>query len=211
MPRGAAFFHWLNRETGLQSMREYGNRDIYLILITRFLRMFAYGGAALVLAIFLYTEAGVSWKQTGTFMTLTLLGDAAISYILTIVADKVGRRRVLLIGSFLMTFSGTVFTFSKNYYVLLLAAVFGVISPGAHEVGPFRAVEVCFPAPTFSFHLQPCTSNRSPTGRHPCATSAARSSYGYLRLVCCVFNTCHGMRAVCDWLDHLRSTNLAED
>ncbi|EXJ61986.1 hypothetical protein A1O7_02418 [Cladophialophora yegresii CBS 114405] len=137
----SAFFHWLNRETGLQSIREYGNRDIYLILMTRFLRMFAYGGAALVLAIFLYAQAGVSWKQTGTFMTLTLLGDAAISYSLTILADKVGRRRILLIGSLLMTLSGTVFAFSKNYYLLLLAAVFGVISPGAHEVGPFRAVE----------------------------------------------------------------------
>jgi MFS family permease len=143
----SAFIHWLNRETGLQSVREYGNRDIYLILVTRFLRMFAYGGAALVLAIFLYAQAGVSWKQTGTFMTLTLLGDAAISYSLTIVADKVGRRRVLLTGSLLMTLSGTVFAFSKNYYLLLFAAIFGVISPGAHEVGPFRAVEVGLTAP----------------------------------------------------------------
>ena len=140
----SAFFHWLNRETGFQSIREYGTKDIYLILITRFLRMFAYGGAALVLAIFLYTQAGVNWKQSGAFMTLTLLGDAAISYSLTIVADKIGRKRVLLIGSLLMTMSGTVFTFSKNYYVLLFAAIFGVISPGAHEVGPFRAVEVCY-------------------------------------------------------------------
>ncbi|KAJ9616368.1 hypothetical protein H2200_000086 [Cladophialophora chaetospira] len=141
MPAISAFFNWLYRETGLQSVREYGNRDIYLILVTRFLRMFAYGGAALVLAIFLYTQAGVNWKQIGTFMTLTLLGDAAISYGLTIVADKIGRRRVLLVGSALMTLAGTVFAFSKNYYVLLFAAIFGVISPGAHEVGPFRAVE----------------------------------------------------------------------
>ncbi|OAP64513.1 hypothetical protein AYL99_00485 [Fonsecaea erecta] len=137
----SAFVQWLNRETGLQSICTYGNTDIYLILLTRFLRMFAYGGAALVLAIFLYTQAGVDWKKTGTFMTLTLLGDAAISYGLTIVADKIGRRRVLLIGSLLMSFAGTVFALSKNYYVLLFAAIVGVISPGAHEVGPFRAVE----------------------------------------------------------------------
>ncbi|KIY02375.1 uncharacterized protein Z520_02513 [Fonsecaea multimorphosa CBS 102226] len=137
----SAFFQWLNRETGLQSIYTYGNTDIYLILLTRFLRMFAYGGAALVLAIFLYTQAGVDWKKTGTFMTLTLLGDAAISYGLTIVADKIGRRRVLLIGSLLMSFAGTVFALSKNYYLLLFAAIVGVISPGAHEVGPFRAVE----------------------------------------------------------------------
>ena len=75
-------------------------------------------------------------------MTLTLLGDAAISYSLTILADKVGRRRILLAGSLLMVLSGTTFAFSKNYYVLLFAAIVGVISPGAHEVGPFRAIEV---------------------------------------------------------------------
>lgn len=138
----SAFIQWLNRETGLQSIREYGNKDIYVILVTRFLRMFAYGGAALVLAIFLYTQAKLDWKQTTSFMTFTLLGDAAISYGLTIVADKIGRRRILLVGSLLMTLSGTVFAFSKNYYVLLLAAIVGVISPGAHEVGPFRAIEV---------------------------------------------------------------------
>ena len=149
----SAFMHWLNRETGFQSIRQYGSRDIYLILITRFLRMFAYGGAALVLAIFLYTEAGASWKQITTFMTLTLLGDAAISYSLTILADKVGRRRILLAGSLLMTLAGTVFALSKNYYLLLLAAIVGVISPGAHEVGPFRAIEVGSPDPPVSFLL----------------------------------------------------------
>jgi MFS family permease len=142
MPNFAGFGQWLHRETGLQSVREYGTRDIYLILITRFLRMFAYGGAALVLAVFLWAQAKVTWKQMTSFMVMTLLGDAVISYCLTIVADKIGRRKVLLTGSALMMCSGTIFAFSKNYWVLLIAAIFGVISPGAHEVGPFRAVEV---------------------------------------------------------------------
>ncbi len=103
--------------------------------------MIAYGGAALVLGIFLWV-AGNKGTQIGTFMTLTLLGDAVISYVLTIMADKIGRRRVLLTGSLLMTLAGTVFASTKNYYLLLGAAIVGVISPGAHEVGPFRAVEV---------------------------------------------------------------------
>lgn len=130
----------------------HGNKDIYVILLCRYLRMIAYGGAALVLGIFLWV-AGNKGTQIGTFMTLTLLGDALISYVLTLVADKVGRRRVLLTGSLLMTFAGTVFAFTQNYYALLFAAVVGVISPGAHEVGPFRAVEVC---------LKCCSSPRIP-------------------------------------------------
>ncbi|KAK3634811.1 hypothetical protein LTR56_015092 [Elasticomyces elasticus] len=135
-----AFVEWLVHETSLHSLFTHGTRDIYIILLSRFLRMYAYGGAALVLGIYLYT-AGNSGIQIGTFMSLTLLGDAAISYLLTMMADKIGRRRVLRVGSLLMTLAGTVFAFSSNYWVLLFAAVLGVISPGAHEVGPFRAVE----------------------------------------------------------------------
>ncbi|EMC97993.1 hypothetical protein BAUCODRAFT_104938 [Baudoinia panamericana UAMH 10762] len=135
-----SFKEWLLHETSLHSLLASGTRDIYIILLARFLRMCAYGGAALVLGIFLYT-AGNKGTQIGLFMSMTLLGDAAISYLLTIMADRIGRRRVLMIGSLLMAFAGTVFALTKNYYLLLLAAIVGVISPGAHEVGPFRAVE----------------------------------------------------------------------
>lgn len=93
-----------------------------------------------MLALYLYAS-GLRGTQVGTFMTIALLGDAVISYLLSIRADKIGRRRVLTIGSALMIFSGTVFALTRNYYLLLFAAIVGVITPGAHEVGPFRAVQ----------------------------------------------------------------------
>lgn len=74
-------------------------------------------------------------------MTLTLVGDIAISLGLTLVADALGRRRVLILGSLLMTLSGVVFATTSNYWVLLLAAIVGVISPSGSEIGPFRTVE----------------------------------------------------------------------
>lgn len=137
-----AFLEWCIHETALYSLLSTGSRDTYLILLSRFLRMFAYGGAALVLGVFLYT-AGNKGTQIGTFMTMSLLGNASLSYLLTLKADKIGRRRVLMIGSAMMAFAGTVFSLTKNYYLLLFAAIVGVITPGAHEVGPFRAVQVC--------------------------------------------------------------------
>lgn len=45
------------------------------------------------------------------------------------------------LGAFLMIVSGIVFATASNYWILLLAAVFGVISPSGNEIGPFRAVE----------------------------------------------------------------------
>lgn len=116
------------------------NRDVYLLLITRFLRMFAYGSSTLTLALF-FAELGHSDTRIGLFMTLTLAGDVLISLGLTFVADTIGRRNILILGSLLMAFSGSVFATVANYWILLLAAVAGVISPSGNEIGPFRAVE----------------------------------------------------------------------
>jgi hypothetical protein len=55
----------------------------------RFLRMTAFGMAALVMGIYLW----LSWEKgtdVGSFLTLTLLGSAVICYLLTIYADRIG-------------------------------------------------------------------------------------------------------------------------
>ena len=83
-----------------------------------------------------------SLLQIGLCVTLTaFIGDVAGSLVLTLFADRWGRRRVLTIGCALMTFSGVVFCLSGNYYILLLAAIVGVISPSGNEIGPFKAIE----------------------------------------------------------------------
>ncbi|KAK5130646.1 hypothetical protein LTR08_001856 [Meristemomyces frigidus] len=129
----------LANEFGLTTLSK-SSRDIYLLLLTRFLRMIAYGSSTLVLALF-FSALNFSDAQIGLFMSLTLIGDVLISLALTLVADALGRRRILVLGALLMTFSGVVFTTTQNYWVLLFAAVVGVISPSGNEIGPFRAVE----------------------------------------------------------------------
>lgn len=62
-------------------------------------------------------------------MTLTLLGDVLISFLLTLVADGLGRRRILILGAALMSASGAIFALSGNYWVLVIASIVGVISP----------------------------------------------------------------------------------
>jgi predicted MFS family arabinose efflux permease len=74
-------------------------------------------------------------------MTLTLFGDLLLGTFLTLIADRVGRRNVLLGGSVLMMFSGMIFAISENYWLLLFAAVVGVISVTGGDFGPFRSIE----------------------------------------------------------------------
>lgn len=103
-------------------------RDTKLLCLQRFVRMFAYGASALILALFM-SSLGFSDARIGLFMTLTLLGDVVISFVLVLFADGLGRKRILVVGSTLMCMSGVVFAVSDNYWVLVLASIVGVISP----------------------------------------------------------------------------------
>jgi MFS family permease len=116
------------------------DRDARLIFVTRGLRMFGYGFVSVVLVLYL-AALHIPDAQIGILLSLTLLGDAAISLWLTTHADRVGRRKVLLTGSLLMAGAGLGFAASSSLWVLLIAATIGVISPSGNEVGPFLAVE----------------------------------------------------------------------
>ena len=117
-----------------------GGRDVRLLFATRSVRLFAYGSLSVVLVLYL-AEAGLSEARIGLLLTLTLLGDTAVSLALTTRADRLGRRRVLLLGAALMVLAGALFASTTAFALLLLAATVGVISPAGNEVGPFLAVE----------------------------------------------------------------------
>jgi MFS family permease len=111
-----------------------------LLFLTRVLRMFAYGFLAVVLVLYL-AGLGLDALTIGAILTLTLVGDTLVSLWLTTHADRIGRRRVLVAGSLLMTAAGLVFAVTSWVPLLIVAATIGVISPTGNEVGPFLAVE----------------------------------------------------------------------
>jgi MFS family permease len=115
-------------------------RDVGLLFAMRTIRMAAYGGLAVVLALFLL-ELGLSEGGIGLLLGLTLAGDAVISLVLTTHADRIGRRATLLVGAGLMVLGGIVFLATGEFVVLLAAAVVAVLSPSGNEVGPFLPVE----------------------------------------------------------------------
>ena len=114
-------------EIGLQDL-VLSPFDTKLLCLQRLVRLFAYGSSTLILALHL-SALGNSESRIGLFMTLTLIGDVVISLILTVVADGIGRRRMLAFGSLLMCCSGVLFATCTNYWILLAASVFGVITP----------------------------------------------------------------------------------
>ncbi len=115
-------------------------RDGRLLFGTRIARLFGYGFLSVVLVLYL-VAVGFGAFQVGLILTLTLVGDAVITLWLTTHADRIGRRRTLLAGAGLMILAGITFALSNDFWVLILAATIGVISPSGNEVGPFLAVE----------------------------------------------------------------------
>ena len=116
------------------------SRDARLLFAARAIRMFGYGAVAVILVLYL-AALDFNGFQIGLLLSLTLAGDTLISLWLTTRADRVGRRKVLVIGALLMAGAGAVFGVASAFPVLVLAATVGVISPSGNEVGPFLAVE----------------------------------------------------------------------
>ena len=87
-------------------------------------------------------------------MTLTLLGDVFLGTFLTLIADRVGRRKVLMGGSFLMVVSGIIFAIFENFWILLFAAIVGIISVTGGDFGPFRSIEEWVSSKTYTIHYR---------------------------------------------------------
>jgi len=114
--------------------------DIRLLFAARVTRLFCFGALSVVLALYL-AETGLSAEQIGLLLTLTLIGDAAISFWMTTSADRSGRRGTLVLGAMLMLVAGGVLAFTSDPFLLFAAAIIGVVSPSGNEIGPFLSIE----------------------------------------------------------------------
>jgi MFS family permease len=114
--------------------------DAWLLFGTRSIRLFAYGALSVVLVLYL-VSIGLTESDVGLLLTATLLGDTLISLYLTTQADRIGRRRMLILGAALMVAAGIVFCLTDRFWLLVVAGTIGVISPSGQEVGPFLPIE----------------------------------------------------------------------
>ena len=116
------------------------NRDMILLFLTRFVRLFSYGMLSVALVLYLTLKGFDQW-HIGILFTAILIGDIIITLLLTTTADALGRRNILVIGSMLKLFAGIMFAFVDRYLLLVFAGIVGIISPTGGEIGPFISVE----------------------------------------------------------------------
>jgi MFS family permease len=98
--------------TELQALRTLAP-DGRLLIVTRLVRMFAFGFLSVVLGLYL-AALDLTDQQIGVWLTLMLVGDAVLSLAMATMADRLGRQRMLVAGAWLMIFGGLVFGLASN-------------------------------------------------------------------------------------------------
>ncbi|MEM3576116.1 MAG: MFS transporter, partial [Thermoproteota archaeon] len=114
--------------------------DVSFIIIAKAFRVFVFGLVSIMTPIYL-ALLGYSPFYVGATLMVILAGNVFSNLLLTWYGDYLGRKKILLLFSFLMFLSG-VLLFSTTYYPLMLLAVFiGNISTTGTEAGPFQSIE----------------------------------------------------------------------
>ncbi len=119
---------------------DWVSRDGKLILGARVVRTFSYGFVSVILAIYL-NLLGFNEILVGVVLTATLVNSVIFNIISSVYADKIGRRKFLILYAVLMVISATVFFLTNNYVALIMAALIGTINVTGSEVGAFLSLE----------------------------------------------------------------------
>ncbi|MDQ3970132.1 MAG: MFS transporter [Thermoproteota archaeon] len=116
------------------------SRDGKLLLAAKIVRTFAYGFLSVILAIYLKL-IGFDDLLIGLVLTVTLVNSVIFTLIASFYADRIGRRRTLVIYAALMSISGAIFVTTENHVMLIIAAFIGTINVTGSETGAFLTIE----------------------------------------------------------------------
>src|SRR5688572_4046236 len=97
------------------------------------MRGFADGLVSVLLAGYLI-ELGFGARQIGVITTMTLVGSAAATLSLGLIAHRWSRHALLLVAAVMMAMTGLAFLVVQSYWVLLPIAFVGTLNPSSGDV-----------------------------------------------------------------------------
>ena len=108
-------------------MNPHPTRDLALINTAGFLRSFGVGFMGVVLGIYL-SRIGLSSLEIGFVIAAGLAGSALATVVMTVAADRLGRRRFLVILSALSAVGGIALAHSWPLFALVMMAFVGMLN-----------------------------------------------------------------------------------
>lgn len=116
------------------------SKDGKLLLSARIIRTFAYGFLSIIISIYLKL-IGFDGFLIGVILTSTLINSVIFTLVASFYADRIGRRKMLVIYAILMAISGVIFFTTSNYIALIAAGLIGTINVTGTETGAFLSIE----------------------------------------------------------------------
>lgn len=115
-------------------------KDGKLLITVRIVRTFSYGFLSVILAIYL-NLIGFNEILIGFILSAALANSVVFNLFSSFFADRIGRRKILIIYAALMSISGGIFFLTENYIGLIIAAFIGTINVTGLETGAFLSLE----------------------------------------------------------------------
>ncbi len=115
-------------------------KPVWLLLAAAGLRHVALGAVAVVLGLHL-SALGFEPVAIGVVFTAMLAGGAASSALFGLLADRLGRRRLLMVATLGLVVASLVFALSSLPALLLAAAIVGALGPTGYDTGPALSLE----------------------------------------------------------------------
>ncbi len=116
------------------------HRDGKLIFLEKTVRTVPYGFLSVAFSLYLQ-YLGFTLFEIGIVLTLTILTSALYTFVISFVADRIGRRRTLVFFALTDFVAGTLLFTTTAWWGPVLAGIVGNMTVGAGEVGPFLSLE----------------------------------------------------------------------
>jgi MFS family permease len=116
------------------------DRDGKTVLLEKTVRTVPYGFLGVLFGVYL-AQLGFNAFAIGVVLTFTVLSSAFYTFIVSFVADRIGRRRTLVFFALTDFAAGLVLFLSNAWWAPVFAGIVGNMTVGAGEVGPFLSLE----------------------------------------------------------------------
>ncbi len=116
------------------------SRDVAAVFVAKGARTFCYGYLGILLPVYL-ADLGLSAGGVGSFVTITLLTSAALTWAVRAPAERFGARAALIGLAVLSVAAAGLLLAARDPWLVIAGAMLGNVAVGAGETGPFLSIE----------------------------------------------------------------------
>ena len=120
-------------------------RDVFVLMISRGIRAFAFSYLSVIFAIYL-NQLGYSTVTVGLVISTAYASGAVLTALWGFLSDRYGRRKILMLLALLAALSNSIYLFFSHLFFILSAVIIANVGAGSSGAGgqgggPFNPVE----------------------------------------------------------------------